>query len=134
MTTNWPKDMPANCPFDNAEEASHTMYRLVKKDPHDVNDFMRWIDENPQMKKRVKKSKREWCKSHASSFFSTQEKAKEKTMLYPQMKKKYKAIAEGYLSPNDGVISQTGNNPYHFSFWQYDGINIHQNFRVIHNF
>ncbi len=126
------KHLPANCPLEGAEPANHTMYRLVKNDPPTENDFMRWMDEHPEIAKKKKKNKKEWCKCHAVSFNSSLENLIAVFRNnHNNAAKKYCGIVKGDLSNVHGEILQTG-RPTHFSLWKSPEAQVHKGFKVIH--
>jgi hypothetical protein len=112
----WAEDLPSKCPPKTAIIPQYqTFYRLVKQFPPTEEDFYSHRKLYP--KKNFKTNE---CRVHSLSIFSS---LKECAKLLKLPLHKNKKIIKLTLTPESGVILQTGNNPSHYSWWKKEKYN-----------
>ena len=111
----WPNFYPTNCPPAGAEPASGTVYRLVRNDPAQPEDFKTPFEENPRRFNNKPSIKNCGLSVHTDMQDSDQLKAVMK--MVPRFKGTQ--IAEGELNPTLGLIQHTPSSKYksHHSWW-----------------
>lgn len=95
----WPEFYPENCPPEDAEPASGTVYRLVRHDPPQAEDFKTPWEEYPG---RFPEPTIENCGLSVHTDLHDSERLKDRV---PQFRKRQ--IAEGILNPKLGMIQHT---------------------------
>jgi hypothetical protein len=117
----WPDYFPDCCPPETALASEYTVYRLVKHNPPNDNDFIPY---------RISKDPTYWknreCEACGVSVFSLIEDAN-KLQLLPAYKKCL--IAQGRITPESGKWSYTGKHS-HITWWIYDGFEAHRMFNI----
>ncbi|RKU24562.1 hypothetical protein C6497_17215 [Candidatus Poribacteria bacterium] len=111
----WPDFYPENCPPEEAEPASGTVYRLVRHDPPQAEDFRTFFQENPNFFEG--KPTDLICKGHGVSVYTDPEDIKQ---LKERSKKfKNRHIAKGELNSTLGVIQNTPSRQLksHHTWW-----------------
>ena len=111
----WPDYYPENCPPEDAKPASGIVYRLVKQDPVQQEDFIPLITENP--KRFENKPNAQICKGCGISVCKGMQDILKLQRSSGKMRKRQ--IAEGELSSTLGVIKHTPSRNYktHHTWW-----------------
>ena len=110
----WPDFYPANCPPAEAEPASGTVYRLVRHNPPQAEDFVTFFERNPG---RFKNEPNMMCQSCGVSVYTDMQDVKRLKNRYKRRFGRRK-IAEGELNPTHGVIQHTpSKEKSHHSWW-----------------
>ena len=111
----WPDFYPANCPPAEAEPASGTVYRLVRHDPAQAEDFKTPFEENPGRFNNKPSIKN--CGLSVHTDMRDSEQLKTVMKMVPRFRDAQ--IAEGELNPTLGMIHHTPSAKYksHHSWW-----------------
>jgi hypothetical protein len=111
----WPSFYPTNCPPAGAEPASGTVYRLVRNDPAQPEDFKTPFEENPRRFNNKPSIKN--CGLSVHTDMQDSEQLKTVMKMVPRFKDTQ--IAEGELNPTLGMIQHTPSSEYrsHRSWW-----------------
>jgi hypothetical protein len=111
----WPSFYPTNCPSAGAEPASGTVYRLVRNDPAQPEDFKTPFEENPRRFNNKPSIKN--CGLSVHTDMQDSEQLKTVMKMVPRFKDTQ--IAEGELNPTLGMIQHTPSSEYrsHRSWW-----------------
>ncbi len=124
----WPDFYPENCPPAEAEQASGTVYRLVRHDPPQAEDLKTYFEENP----RFFDSKPELlCKGCGVSVYTDLRDIRRLKKRSKKLKNRH--IAEGKLNPTLGRIQHTPSRrrKSHHTWWVPIGIKSWSVFKVI---
>ena len=107
----WPDFYPDNCPPAEAEPASGTVYRLVRHNPPQVEDFKSAFEEDPKQFTHISMVKR--CGLSVHKDLQDSERLKKRIRKF-----KNRQIAQGRLNPTLGMIKQTPSlEQSHHSLW-----------------
>lgn len=120
----WPDFYPENCPPTEAESASGTVYRLVRNNPPQAEDFKSTWEEFPGRfpEPTIKNS-------GVSIYTDPQDIERLKNRIRQLRDRK---TAEGELNPALGFIQQTeGKEKSHYTWWIPIGAKPWHDFRVI---
>ena len=111
----WPHFYPENCPPAEAEPASGKVYRLVRNDPAQEEDFKTPFEENPS--RFNNKPDIENCGLSVQTDIRGIAQLKKEMKMVPRFKNSQ--IAEGELNPTLGLIQHTPSRKYksHHSWW-----------------
>lgn len=111
----WPGYYPRNCPPEEAEVASGTFYRLVRKHVVQVEDFIPLYLEKPD--NFDNRSIREVCQGCGVSVVKDLQDLARLKNSSGKMRKRL--IAEGKLKPTLGMIKHTPSRNYksHHTWW-----------------
>ena len=114
---NWAEPLPPDCPPKEAYSPNgEIFYRMIEGLVPCQEDFHSERKRNPQRKISDE------CIARAVSLFDTIESCKQLRLLpYHRNRFSGKPMAEIILDADCGVISQTGKNPHHFSWWLVEG-------------
>ena len=111
----WPHFYPENCPPAEAKPASGKVYRLVRSDPAQAEDFRTLFEENPRWSKN--KPTTTVCKGCGLSVYTDLQDIKQLKDRYKRKFGKYK-IAEGELDAKFGMIQNTpAKEESHHTWW-----------------
>lgn len=111
----WPEFYPENCPPEDAEQASGTVYRLVRHDPPQMVDFETLYEERPKFFEN--KPNDFICKGCGVSVCRNFEDIERLQRSSGKMRKRQ--VAEGIVNSNHGVILHTPSALYksHHTWW-----------------
>lgn len=111
----WPDFYPENCPPTEAEPASGTVYRLVRRDPAQPKDFTALFIERPGLFQN--KPTAVVCQSCGVSVCKDRQDIVKLQRSSAKMRKRQ--IAKGELNPTLGVIQHTPSRQYksHHTWW-----------------
>lgn len=111
----WPDFYPANCPPAEAEPASGIVYRLVRHDPAQAEDFKTPFEENPRRFNNKPSIKN--CGLSIHTDMQDSEQLKTVMKMVPRFRDTQ--IAGGKLNPTLGLIHHTPSPKYksHHSWW-----------------
>lgn len=110
----WAEELPPNCPPSKATPPNYdTFYRLIPRFPPEKQDFFSHRKLFP-----TRKFKTNECRARSVSIFSELEECA-KIRKLPAHRKKI--IIQLTLSPESGVVLQTGRNKKHYSWWMKKG-------------
>lgn len=108
---DWFEPLPVNCPpQDSSQPNGDSYFRLVESIPPSDRDF--WSHRKLYPDRRFNTSE---CTARACSVVSDPVECAKLLKLPTQRNKK---IVELKLLPESGVIKQTGQNKYHYSWWR----------------
>ena len=111
----WPHFYPENCPPMNTKPASGKVYRLVRNDPVQAEDFRAFFEENPRWFRN--KPTTTVCKGCGLSVYTDLQDIKQLKDRYKRKFGKYK-IAEGELDAKFGMIQNTpSKEESHHTWW-----------------
>ena len=111
----WPDFYPEDCPPAEAEPASGTVYRLVRRNPAQAEDFKTPFEENPR--RFNDKPTLENCGLSVHTDSQDSERLRER-LKNRARKFKNRQIAEGSLDPTLGMIQHTPSiEGSHHSWW-----------------
>jgi hypothetical protein len=116
----------ANCPPADANAASGTVFRRVRGNPIDPNDFLSWTE----LGHKVTGTER-ICQANGLSVFRSIEDARAYADRYPDSGQ---LIATANFNDEDGKIKATPRPPYgdsHTTWWPFDGVDRCHKFRVL---
>jgi len=121
----FPDFFPENCPPSDAIEKNINVFRYIENKPPSDDDFKSYYELNP-----VKHEGR--VEAYGLSVVSNLESAKNSLNLNPGLRRKYKFIAKGTVTPDSGVIKNTPSQKqkYHMTWWLYQGVKPASNFTV----
>ena len=108
----WKEDLPKNCPPRKALEKDIQVYRILKSDAHQAEDFKNYLalyPDNPRYK--------EICKAYALSFYDSVENAKLALQKYTTLEGTH--IGEYKLNKDHGVCNYADDSG-HYSIWFYE--------------
>ena len=111
----WPHFYPENCPPAEARLASGKVYRLVRRDPPQAEDFKPLFEENPQRFRNEPSTK--IC---IACGLSVHTNLQDSERLRKRVRKfKNRQIAEGELHPTFGMMqhSPSSNFKSHHTWW-----------------
>ena len=107
----WFDNFPEQCPPSDARKDELEVFRLVSNNPPTSDDFRSTIRESPH-----RKFQGEWlCIAHGVSVFQKYEDILSKREKYKKSLG-HKKIAIGTITPNDGLIKETGGLS-HITWW-----------------
>ena len=110
----WPHFYPKNCPPPEAEPASGKVYRLVRNNPPQAEDFRTLFEENPKRFKNRADVRN--CGLSVHTELQDSEQLKKAMRMVPRFKNNQ--IAEGELNPTLGLIKHTPSEyESHHSWW-----------------
>lgn len=104
-------DLPTNCPPQDSERRTVTVYRFVSTLPPSMQDFAPTICEADE---RAFTPGEEYCIAHSTSVFTNIQDAEKRRRRYKKFRNKF--IAKGTIDPTDGPIKQTFSDSHH-SWW-----------------
>lgn len=107
----WAEELSKDCPPRKAEPSEGIYYRLGHKPPTE-EDFFSHRKIYP-----LKAFNTDECTALSLSVFNDLDAVK-KLFALPTMKGKPNNVLELNLSPENGLILQTGRNIHHFSWWK----------------
>ena len=106
----WKIPLPENCPPEKAFPPNNfKLYRMVDTFPPTKKDFLSHRELYPNKKFNASE-----CVTRSISLLKNEQEAS-RLRKYPSCKNKI--IAAINLSPENGLISQTGRNRNHYSLW-----------------
>ena len=106
----WPDYYPENCPPEGAEPASGTVYRLVRHDPPQAEDFLSTWEEFPG------RFPEPTIKNSGVSVYTDPQDIERLKKRIRQLKGR--KTAEGELNPVHGLIQPTeGKEKSHHTWW-----------------
>lgn len=108
----FPQGWPDGCPPADAEDANGTVYRIVKNNPADEEDFKTHHEAGTQPNAPA-------CLRCGVSVWGDKQAALHMHSLYPKMGD---YVAWGMLQPDHGLMKLTGSKPTHTTWWVYDGV------------
>ncbi|MBX5008124.1 hypothetical protein [Rhizobium lentis] len=113
------------CPPDEAEEVECTIFRAVETNPATEKDFSSWV------KLELKSAKKNRCEHWGLSVWTELDAVNHARDVIPRMQELH--IAAGDIEKQDGVIkaTPTTNQPKHFTYWSYVGVDLLPKFTVI---
>ena len=106
----FPDDWPADCPPNDAEEASGEFYRLVKTNPPAAEDLSTHHERGTRPK--------DPCLRCGLSIFRSRDDAEHQSRIFPKLGK---IIGKGILQPEHGKTKRTGKLT-HTTWWIAVGI------------
>ena len=111
----WPEFYPENCPPEDAEQASGTVYRLVRHNPPQAEDFKSLFEERSTFFEN--KPNDFICKGCGVSVCSDFEDIERLQRSSGKMRKRQ--VAEGHIQTKHGVILYTPSKLYrsHHTWW-----------------
>ena len=111
----WPDYYPENCPPEAAEPASGTFYRLVRRDPVQLEDFIPLYIDRPENFENIPID--EVCQGCGVSVCKNKQDIERLQNSSGKMRKRQ--IAEGELNPTLGAIKHTPSRKYksHHTWW-----------------
>jgi hypothetical protein len=122
----FPDWFPPDCPSDATPLADGTVFRFVARDPVDAEDFRSHYELGLALQSNP-------CRRCSLSVYKNLAAAREKLRglrkRNPQRAERH--IAQGNLTNDDGKMDQAGNDPDHYEWWAFKGIERHRSFRVI---
>jgi hypothetical protein len=107
----WAEELPEGCPPRQADPSEGIYYRLGNKPPTE-EDFFSHRKLYP-----LKVFKVDECRALSVSVFNDLDAVKQLFSL-PTMKGKPINVLELSLTPENGVILQTGRDVHHYSWWK----------------
>lgn len=105
-----PNYFPEQCPPSDARQDELTVFRLVSNLPATSDDFLPTIREFPHRKFLAK----DLCIACGVSVFKEMDDLLKKQEKYKNLK--YKKVAKGIITRNDGRVKETG-EPSHVTWW-----------------
>lgn len=118
----FPENFPEECPPEKAKIEKIYVYRLIKGDNPEENDFKSFID----MKKKFNVNKKYPFIEYGISVFTDYKELNNMRLGSILLKKNYKSLAGGYTYLCTGVIQYTPGKTRNFShvtWWLYRNIN-----------
>src|SRR5689334_8667524 len=123
----FPAGWPTGCPPSDAQEASGTVYRLLKTDQPTCGDFETWFEKGQQPQYPNPTA---LCQACAVSVSSSIEDLRQRMARQPDV---WKHIAVGVLDAGCGVMKPTPckQDRFHCSWWCFEDVVRHGRFTVI---
>jgi hypothetical protein len=117
-------DTPANCPPDDAQQGKRTLYRCVKSDTVETEDFV------SDVKAKRRNADPENCLSWGCSVWLDEDAVEHALSLFRFFKRKY--IVVGDIDATDGAVmnTQSDKQPKHHTFWQATGVDVSSKFSI----
>ena len=118
--------LPPDCPPPDALEITgrRTVYRLVRRNPPNADDFRSQRAEKPSLKLRPNITE---CQARGVSVFANRSAA-EFQLKYRRFRGRL--VCQVTLSAGAGRIRQTGKGIYHYTWWPLAAYDILANCRV----
>ena len=122
----FPVWFPPDCPPSSAGDAHGVVFRFVANDPVNPGDFLSHYELGLALQANP-------CRRCSLSVYKSQEIARTKLrgLRMRNPKRAEKHIARGELTPAVGKPGQAGQDPDHYEWWAFDGVERHQSFRVV---
>jgi hypothetical protein len=111
----FPAHFPEGCPPANVNDASGEVFRFVKNDPLDANEFLSYFALGKPL------APDQLCQACGLSVLVSEHDVKEVRRVSPWFKKR--KVAKARISPEWGKIAPTAskNVPNHHTWWIPDG-------------
>ena len=122
----FPDWFPPRCPPAAAADVDGIVYRFVAKDPVDAEDFR----SHHELKLALHANP---CRRCSLSVYRSLEIARDRLrgLRTRNPKRAEKHIAKGELTPDDGKLSQAGQDSDHYEWWAFDGVERHRTFQIV---
>jgi hypothetical protein len=113
---DWDETLPQGCPPKDAKPPENKrFFRLVESIPPLESDF--WSQRKHYPKKKFKTTE---CIARSCSIFTELNRCADIRKLPLHKNKK---VVELTLTPESGLIKNTGRHAYHYSWWKVKGFN-----------
>ena len=110
----FPAHFPDQCPPKTSSEAKGDLFRFVNNDPPQATDFVSYHSLG------IKYRKSQHCEACGLSVLFSETYVKQLWKATPFVRKKYKYVAKGMVTPDWGKIAQTGRSS-HYTWWVPEG-------------
>jgi len=107
-------------------DADGAVFRFVANDPIDPGDFLSHHERKLALQSNP-------CRRCSLSVYKSLEIARDRLrgLRTRNPKRAEKHVARGELTRDDGKLGQAGQDPDHYEWWAFDGVERHRTFQIV---